>query len=60
LNGVSYTSVTAANGKFLISGLPLGTYDITITPALPLLPVTITGKTVVVGVSTDLGIAILI
>lgn len=58
-NGVTYTSVTAANGSFLIAGLPIGTYDITITPALPLLPITITGKTVVVGASTDLGITIL-
>ena len=55
-NGVSYSSVTNANGAFLISGLPSGTYSITVTPALPLLPVTIAAKTVVVGVSTDLGI----
>lgn len=59
-NGVTYTSVTAANGSFLIAGLPLGTYNITITPTLPLLPITITGKTVVVGASTDLGITILL
>ena len=55
-NGISYSSVTNANGAFLISGLPSGTYSITVTPALPLLPVTIAAKTVVVGVSTDLGI----
>lgn len=59
-NGVTYTSVTAANGSFLISGLPLGTYDITITPGLPLLPITLTGKAVVVGASTDLGITVLL
>jgi len=59
-NGVTYTSVTAANGSFLIAGLPLGTYIITITPTLPLLPITITGKAVVVGTSTDLGITILL
>jgi hypothetical protein len=59
-NGVTYTSVTAANGSFLIAGLPLGTYNITITPVLPLLPISITGKTVVVGASTDLGITILL
>lgn len=57
-NGVSYSSVTNANGAFLISGLPSGTYNITVTPALPLLPVTIAAKTVVVGVSTDLGIVV--
>ncbi len=59
-NGVTYTTVTAANGSFLIAGLPLGTYIITITPVLPLLPITLTGKTVVVGASTDLGITILL
>ena len=55
-NGVIYTSVTNANGMFLISGLPAGTYSIIVTPILPLLPITITGKTVVVGASTDLGV----
>ena len=59
-NGVTYTSVTAANGSFLIAGLPLGTYSVTITPVLPLLPVTLTGKTVVVGASTDLGVTVLL
>lgn len=55
-NNLTYSSVTNANGLFLISGLPAGTYTITVTPVLPLLPVTITGKVVVTGVSTDLGI----
>jgi hypothetical protein len=59
-NGVTYTTVTAANGSFVIAGLPIGTYIITITPVLPLLPITLTGKTVVVGASTDLGITILL
>ena len=58
-NGITYTTVTAANGSFLIAGLPVGTYVITITPVLPLLPITLTGKAVVVGTSTDLGITIL-
>jgi len=55
-NGVSYSTVTNLSGNFLIAGLPVGTYDITVTPVLPLLPVTVTAKAVVVGVSTDLGI----
>ncbi len=55
-NNITYSSVTNASGLFLISGLPAGIYVITITPVLPLLPVTITGKTVIMGVSTDLGI----
>lgn len=58
-NGITYTSVTNASGNFLIAGLPVGTYSVTITPVLPLLPVTLTGKTVVVGISTDLGITAL-
>lgn len=57
-NGVSYSSVTNVNGAFMISGLHSGTYSITVTPALPLLPVTIAAKTVVAGVSTDLGIVV--
>lgn len=58
-NDLSYSSITNANGMFLIAGLPAGTYNISITPALPLLPVTLTGKTVTIGASTDLGITIL-
>jgi len=57
-NGVSYSSVTNADGAFLVSGLPSGTYSITVTPALPLLPITIAGKIVVAGVSTDLGLLV--
>jgi len=57
-NGVSYSTIANLNGYFMIAGLPAGTYDITVTPVLPLQPITITGKTVVVGTSTDLGIII--
>jgi len=57
-NGVTYSTVVNANGYFLIDGLPAGTYSITVTPALPAQPITITGKTVVIGESTDLGIII--
>ncbi len=55
-NGVTYSSVTNANGEFLIAGLPAGTYVITLTPVLPLLPVTLNGKTVSIGISTNIGI----
>lgn len=54
-NGLTYSSVTDPNGKFLIAGLPPGTYDVTVFPALPLLPVTLTGKIVTVGVVTNIG-----
>ena len=58
-NGITYSSVTNAEGYFLIAGLPAGTYDITITPALPLQPVTKTGLVVSIGVSTNVGIVVL-
>lgn len=51
-----YSSFTNSNGDFLLAGLPAGTYKITVTPALPMLPVTISGKTVTVGVSTNIGV----
>ncbi len=56
--GVVYSTVANLNGYFMIAGLPAGTYSITVTPALPLQPITITGKTVVIGASTDLGIIV--
>ena len=58
-NGVTYSTMANLSGSFLIAGLPAGTYDITVTPVLPRIPVTITGKTVVVGISTNIGVVIL-
>ena len=55
-NDVYYSTTTNNKGEFLIAGLPEGTYDITITPTLPLQPVNIIGKTVTVGASTNIGI----
>lgn len=52
---VSYTSNVNENGDFLIMGLPPGTYTITITPALPLLPITKTNVMVTAGITTDIG-----
>lgn len=54
--GVAYSSAVAANGSFLIAGLPAGTYSVTITPALPNLPVTINNVMVTTGVVTQLGV----
>lgn len=52
----SYTSIANANGDFLVAGIPAGTYDVEITPALPFLPVTVSGVTVSVGGSTQIGL----
>jgi len=53
--GETYTSVTNTKGQFLIAGLPAGTYDVTVTPDLPLDPVTKTGVEVTPGDSNNLG-----
>ncbi len=51
-----YTSSVDATGNFKIVGLPAGTYTFTITPALPLLPVTVSNVTVQAGVNTSAGV----
>ncbi|MDA3865654.1 MAG: DUF4382 domain-containing protein [Salinivirgaceae bacterium] len=51
----SYSSNVTAAGDFLIMGLPEGSYSFTVTPALPLLPVTQNNIVVTTGVSTDVG-----
>ncbi|MFV8271366.1 DUF4382 domain-containing protein [Flavobacterium sp. GT2N3] len=52
---ISYTSNVNENGDFLVMGLLPGTYTITITPALPLLPVTKMNIIVTAGITTDIG-----
>jgi len=54
-----YSSVTNNKGQFVIAGLPAGTYDVTVTPSLPLLPITKSGLVVTVGVATSAGIIVL-
>lgn len=51
---VIHTTVTDSEGRFLIRGLAQGTYNITITPALPFLPVSIDNINVTVGNVTEL------
>ena len=53
---VVYSSNVNELGQFQISGLPPGTYTFTVTPLLPLLPVTQLNVVVVAGVSTNLGV----
>lgn len=54
--GLIYTSNVDADGNFQISGLPAGSYSVTLTPLLPLLPVTQLNVVVTAGVSTDIGV----
>ncbi|MDA3912128.1 MAG: DUF4382 domain-containing protein [Bacteroidales bacterium] len=52
----SYSSNVNADGNFMIMGLPEGIYSFTVTPALPLIPVTQDNIEVTTGVTTNLGI----
>lgn len=52
----TYSSNVNANGDFIIQGLPPGIYSVTITPLPPLSPVTINNVSVMVGVTTNLGL----
>jgi len=54
--GISYSSNVSPTGDFLIMGLPAGTYSITITPSLPLLPITQNNIVVNTGVASNVGI----
>lgn len=54
--GVEYTTIANENGQFMISGLNAGTYTVTVTPALPLLPQIITDVQVTASNTTDLGV----
>lgn len=51
----SFSSNVNLSGNFMIMGLPAGTYAVTVTPVLPLIPVTKSGVTVVVGANTNVG-----
>jgi Domain of unknown function (DUF4382) len=57
-NGISYSSNVNENGEFLIMGLPAGIYSFTITPSLPLLPVTRNNIEVKTGVISNVGIIV--
>jgi hypothetical protein len=56
---VVFTSTTDANGNFMIRGLAPGTYTVTITPVLPLQPLTINNVNVTVGTRTELSALVL-
>jgi hypothetical protein len=54
-SAVVYTSSVNTAGQFQISGLPPGTYTLTVTPELPGLPVTQTDVVVTAGSTTNVG-----
>jgi hypothetical protein len=49
------SSVTQANGQFIVQGVPAGTYSVTITPPSPLRPVVVGNVIVSTGASTSIG-----
>jgi hypothetical protein len=55
-NGSTFTTYCDADGNFLLQGIPSGTYQITFTPELPYLPLTLDNVNVTVGAVTDLGV----
>lgn len=54
--GVVYSSSVNSAGQFQISGLPAGAYTVTVTPELPLLPITQLNIVVVAGATTNIGV----
>lgn len=52
----SYSSVVNANGDFVISGVPAGTYTITIIPAAPYNSAVVNNVAIAIGASTNMGI----
>ncbi|MCF6132488.1 DUF4382 domain-containing protein [Flavobacterium wongokense] len=53
--GIDYSSGVNEFGQFQISGLTPGAYTVTVTPALPLLPIIQTNVIVNAGTTTNLG-----
>lgn len=55
ISNTSYSSNVNAAGEFLLMGLPPGIYSVTITPAIPLAPITINNVNVTIGFTTNVG-----
>jgi len=56
---LSFSTNVNAEGSYTVMGLPPGTYNLTITPALPLLPVVKSNIVVTAGITTDIGTTVL-
>lgn len=52
----SYSGYVNANGEFIVSGVPAGTYTLTVTPSSPFSTVSIPNVTVANGVVTNVGV----
>lgn len=52
---ITYTAAVNAAGNFQLVGVPAGTYTVTVTPALPLNPVSKTNVTVTTGNVNNIG-----
>ncbi len=59
-SNLSYTASVNANGDFLLMGIPAGTYTVTVTPSLPLIPVIQTNISVTTGATTSLSTLIIL
>ena len=56
---LSYSTNVNVDGNFMLMGLPPGTYNLTITPVLPLLPSIKSNITVTAGATADVGTIVL-
>ena len=56
---LSFSTNVNAEGSFMVMGLPSGTYSLTITPVLPLLPFVKSNIVVTAGITTDIGTTVL-
>ena len=55
-SNATYSSNVTTTGDFMVKGLSSGVYSVTVTPLLPLLPVTKSNVTVTTSSTTDVGI----
>lgn len=54
-NNISYSTSVNSDGDFLLSGLPAGTFSVSIISTLPSSPFNLEGTVVIIGSTTNLG-----